>query len=110
MYFRIEKIIFVNQKAIIAAVIITAVIIAKVIVTTVRIKLIILLEMEYYTVEKKTAPYVNDGFWCIDIIVSSSETGNLYRDRVFGRRVELLNIKKGDVHTPKSGKILEKVD
>ena len=48
LYFRIEKIIFVNQKAIITAVIITAVIIAKVIVTTVRIKLIILLEMEYH--------------------------------------------------------------
>lgn len=89
-----------NQKVILTAVRITAV----------RIKVIILLEMEYYIVQKKTAPYVNGGFWCIDIIVSSSETGNLYRDRVFGRRIELLNIKKGDVHIPKLGKILEKVD
>lgn len=66
--------------------------------------------MEYYIVQKKTSPYVEGGFWCIDIIVSSSETGNMYKDKVFGTRKELLRIKRGNIHIPKSDKELEKVD
>lgn len=33
--------------------------------------------MEYYIVQKKSQPYINGGFWCIDIIVSLSVTGRL---------------------------------
>lgn len=66
--------------------------------------------MEYFIVQKKTQPYVDGGFWCIDITVSSSETGELYKDRVFGPRKDLLKVKKGDIHTPKSGKEMKKVN
>lgn len=68
--------------------------------------------MEYYIIQKKTAPFVDGGFWCVDIIVSSSETGKLYKDRVFGgTRKELLsNLKKGEAYFPKEGKVLESID
>lgn len=65
--------------------------------------------MEYYIIQKKTAPFVDGGFWCVDIIVSSSETGTLYKDRVFGRTKKelLLSLKKGEAYIPKQGKVLE---
>lgn len=67
--------------------------------------------MESYIVQKKSVPYVNGGVWCVDIIISSSDTGKLYKDIVYGgRKRDLLNIKKGDIHIPKAGKTLEKVE
>lgn len=64
--------------------------------------------MEYFIIQNKSAPYVSSGAWCVDIIVSSSETGCLYKDRIFGRtQKELLKIKKGNTYIPKQGKILE---
>lgn len=68
--------------------------------------------MEYFIIQKKTAPFVDGGFWCVDIIVSSSESGNLYKDRVFGRtRKELLlSVKKGETYLPKEGKVLEPIN
>lgn len=65
--------------------------------------------MGYYIVQKKSRPYVNGGFWCVDIIVSSSETGVLYKDLVYGKRIELEQIKKGDTYIPKYNKELEKL-
>lgn len=67
--------------------------------------------MEYYIVQKVTRPYVNGGFWYIDVIVSSSKTGDLYKDKLSGRtRRQLLQIKKGDIYTPNPGKDMEKVN
>lgn len=66
--------------------------------------------MEYYIIQKKTLPYVNGGFWCVDIIVASSETGKMYKDKVFGIRKVLLKIKKGEIHIPKSDKELEEIN
>lgn len=65
--------------------------------------------LEYYIIQKKTVPYIKGGFWCIDIIVSSSETGKLYKDCVFGhtKRELLSNIRKGEAYIPKQGKVLE---
>lgn len=68
--------------------------------------------MEYYIIQKKTAPFVDGGFWCVDIIISSSVTGKLYKDRIIGgTKKELLSkVKKGEVYLPEEGKLLEPIN
>lgn len=64
--------------------------------------------MEYFIIQKKGEPYVEGGSWCLNVILYSSETGAMYKDTIIGgRKSDFNQFKKGDVYTPKTGKVLE---